>query len=522
MTNKERTFLLGGVGIGVATAALAMGALTFQGEHKHAASVPSSAAMQTTPQSAANDGTQPGATVELTPEEISAAGVQVVEVGKARLKTELEAFGRVEQPVAQLAVISARVGGRIDKLYVDYTGQPVRRGQPVAEIYSPEVASSIEEYRLAIENRERMRKSSLSFVREQSDEMVNAARRRLELWGVTAKQIDASGPVPATITTYATVGGSVMERKVALGQYVNAGDTLFTVADLSQVWVKADVYESQLPSVRPGQQVEIESDALPGQMIHGSVELIEPTANAETRTVPVHVHVANPGMRLRPGMFVRAKFTIRNGGDTVVVPRSAVLDTGTRKLVFLAKEGGTFEAREIEIGAGTDEFFPVLRGLSAGDKVVTNGNFLIDSQTRLSGSMSSLFGGSKEFKNGEEPQKSAAPNASQPPPSNETAKLTFMIDPNPPKGAADAMFHITLNDANGKPIPDAKVTVTFVMPAMPAMGMPEMRVSYDVPWSGGMYMGKGKVPMAGSWNVTVEATRNGQRIATYRTRVTAK
>ena len=521
MTNKERGFLLGGVGIGVATAALAMGAVAFQGEHKHA-SVPSAAAMRTAPESATNEGTQPGSTVELTPEEISAAGVQVVAVGKARLKSELEAFGRVEQPEAQLAVISARIGGRIDKLYVDYTGQAVRRGQPVAEIYSPEVASSIEEYRLALENRERMRNSSLSLAREQSDDMANAARRRLELWGLSNKQLDsaAAGPIPATITTYASVGGTVTERKVARGQYVNAGDTLFTVADLSQVWVKADVYESQLPSVHPGQAVEITADALPGKVIHGEVELVEPSANAETRTVPVHVHVANPGMRLRPGMFVRTKFAIHNGGDTVVVPRSAVLDTGTRNLVFLAREGGTFEAREIEVGAGTDEFFPVLRGLAAGDKVVTNGNFLIDSQTRLSGSMSSLFGGSKEFKN-EEPQKSTAPPA-QIAPSKEAAKLTFMIDPNPPKGAADAMFHITLNDATGKPIPDAQVKVTLVMPAMPSMGMPEMRTSYDVPWSGGMYMGKGNIPMAGPWNVTVDADRNGQRIATYRTRVTAK
>lgn len=525
MTSKERIFLIAGVGIGVLTAALAMGAMAFQGEHRHALPSPQQATTQPGPQNSANEGTQPGSTVELSPEEINAAGVQVVEVVKKRLKTELEAFGRVEQPEAQLAVISARVAGRIDKLYVDYTGQPVRRGQPVAEIYSPDVAASIEEYRLALENRARLRNSSLSFAREQSDDLVNASRRRLELWGVTDKQIDAPGNIPATITTYANVGGTVVERKVARGQYVTAGETLFTIADLSQVWVKADVYESQLPSVHPGQSVEITSDALPGKVIHGEVQLIEPTANAETRTVRVHVHVANPGMRLRPGMFVRARFAIPSSGDTVVVPRNAVLDTGTRKIVFLAKEGGAFEAREIETGAGTEDYFPVLRGLAGGEKVVTNGNFLIDSQTRLSGSMSSMFGGSKEFSpNGDVEQKKGEPTkgGESPASGKQAAKLTFAVDPNPPKGASDAMFHITLTGSDGKAIPDAKVQVTLVMPAMPSMGMPEMRAAYEVPWTAGMYMGKGNVPMAGSWNVTVEATRNGQQIATYRTHFTAK
>lgn len=522
MTSKERTFLISGVGIGVITAALAMGAIALEGQHKHAAA-PAPTAALAAPQHDAMEGTQPGATVELSPEEINAAGVQVVEVRKMHLKTELEAFGRVEQPEAQLSVISARIAGRIDNLYVDYTGQSVRRGQPVAEIYSPEVAASIEEYRLAVENRESLRHSSFSFAREQSDDLVTAARRRLELWGVTAKQIDATGPVPATVTTYAVVGGTVIDRKVARGLYVSAGEALFSIADLSQVWVKADVYESQLPSVRAGQRVEITTDALPGKIIRGDVQLVEPTANPDTRTVPVHVHVANPGMRLRPGMFVRARFEIPSGGDTVVVPRSAVLDTGTRKLVFLAREGGSFEAREIEVGAGTDEFLPVLRGLSAGEKVVTNGNFLIDSQTRLSGGMTSMFGGSREFQPAGEGQKQKQqPAPPSPRQAKGTAKLTFMVDPNSPKGASDAMFHITLTGADGKTISDAKVTVTLVMPAMPSMGMPEMRAAYDIPWTAGMYMGKGNIPMAGPWNVTVEATRNGERIATYRARFTAK
>jgi Cu(I)/Ag(I) efflux system membrane fusion protein/cobalt-zinc-cadmium efflux system membrane fusion protein len=464
-----------------------------------------------------------GATVQLTPAEMSAAGVQTVEVKRGRIKTDVDAFGRVEQPEAQLASVSARVGGRIEKLYVQYTGQNVRRGQAVAEIYSPEVAASAEEYRLALENRDRMQRSSEKDAVVSADELVGASRRKLELWGISAKQIEGAGTTRAqaavpTITMYATAGGSVVERKVTRGQYVNAGDTLFTVADLSTVWVKADVYESQLAEVKTGQAVEITSEALPNKTIHGQVEFIEPTANPQTRTVPVHVHVANPGMRLVPGMFVRTKFFSRGERDTLLVPRSAVLDTGTRKLVYVAKADGVFESREVEVGAPSEDAYPVLRGLKEGEKVVMAGNFLIDSQTRLSGGMSGLFGGSKEY--GE--HKTNDSQASETP-ANAAVTITFATEPDPPKGGAENTFRVTVADAKGKPLPDAKVTVTLVMPAMPAMNMPEMRSSFEVPWmpARNMYLGRGTVPTPGPWTVTVEVRKDGKLIGSHRTRVSA-
>lgn len=529
MNSREKKILMAGAALGVVLAAVLMGAYAFQGGHKHG----NETALPVAQKSAMTQPTDAGegaratseavAAVQLTPEEMSAAGVKMVAVKRGRLKTDVDAFGRVEQPEAQLASLSARVGGRIEKLYVQYTGQNVRRGQAVAEIYSPEVAASAEEYRLALENRDRMQRSSEKDAVVSADELVGASRRKLELWGISAKQIEGAGANRAqaavpTITMYSTAEGSVVERKVTRGQYVNAGDTLFTVADLSTVWVKADVYESQLAEVKAGQAVEITSEALPNKTIHGQVEFIEPTANAQTRTVPVHVHVANPGMRLRPGMFVRAKFVSRGERETLLVPRSAVLDTGTRKLVYVAKADGIFESREVEVGAPSEDAYPVLRGVKEGEKVVAAGNFLVDSQTRLSGGMTGLFGGSKEYGD----HKTNGSQASETP-VNAGVKIKFATEPDPPKGGAENTFRVTVTDAKGNPLPDAKVTVTLVMPAMPAMNMPEMRSSFEVPWMAGknMYMGRGTVPLAGSWTVTVEVSKDGELIGTHRTRVSA-
>lgn len=520
MISRDKKLLLIGMLAGVLAAAGFMIVFFLRGESARAAkqshegmSAPTGRE-KTEP---ASVGTEPGTTVQLDADEINAAGVQLVKVTTARLRTSVDSVGRVEQPEAQLATVPARVGGRIDKLYVQFTGENVRRGQAVAEIYSPDLVASAEEYRLALQNRDRMRGSSEKEAIESSNDLVAASRRRLELWGVSEKQIEAAGAGNAGlhVTIYAPTGGSVVERKVTSGQYVNAGDPLFTVADLSTVWVKADVYEFQLPQIRPGQMVEITSDALPDKVVHGRVDFIEPEANPQTRTIPVHVHVPNPAMRLRPGMYIRAKFISPGDRNTLVVPRSAVLDTGTRKLVYVAKDDGVFEAREIQAGTPSEDVYPILGGLKAGEQVVTNGNFLIDSQTRLTGGMTGLFGGSNEYGNGK-------PETSATSPEKPAAKISFSVQPNPAKGAADNMFHVSLVDANGKAIPDAQVTVTLVMPAMPSMSMPEMRNSFQLPFVQGMYMGKGNVGMAGSWNVSVEAKRGGQVIATYRTRLNAE
>jgi Cu(I)/Ag(I) efflux system membrane fusion protein/cobalt-zinc-cadmium efflux system membrane fusion protein len=456
--------------------------------------------------------TEAAASVQLTEDEQHSIGLQTTVVHHRLIRGELLAAARVEEPETQVANISARVGGRIDKLYVDFTGQPVRRGQPIAEIYSPEILTSAEEYKLALENRKRLGSGAERSAISGAEELVTASRRRLELWGLTAQQIDtieSSDRPQIDLTIYSPASGIVTERKVTQGQYVNTGDALYTVNDLSTVWVKADVYEIDLPQVHVGQAVEITAESSPGAKLRGQVGFLEPMVNGQTRTTVARIQVANPGMRLRPGMFVQVRFAL-SGLRALAVPRSALVNTGTRKLVYVAKGNGVFEAHEVQVGSVGEDFYPVLAGLRDGDRIVTEGNFLLDSQTRISGGMSGMFGGSKEFN-----QQQSAPESAQ-------FKVSFRSDPATPQGGTEAALHVSVQDAAGKPVTDAQVKVTLFMPAMPAMGMAEMRESALLGWKGSDYVGSIKVPTPGTWTVTVEVSRGGQLIANYRSSLNAK
>jgi membrane fusion protein, copper/silver efflux system len=454
--------------------------------------------------------------IQLDQKEQTDIGVETVEVRRRNLQRALMAVAKVDEPETQLASISARIGGRIDKLYLDFTGQQVHRGQTIASLYSPEVFSAAEEYRLSLENRKRLGTGAEPLAVSGAEELVNASRRRLELWGLTTQQLDeiASSARPQIeLPIYSTVSGIVTERKVTQGQYVNAGEILFAVTDLSTIWVRADLYQPDLSSVRTGQSVEITSDSLPGTTLHGRVGFLDTSINPQTRTASARIEVPNPSMRLRPGMFVQAKFAAPAGHDVLAIPRSAVLDTGIRKIVYVAKGNGEFEGRQVQLGPVGTDYYPVLAGLKEGERIVSQGSFLIDSQTRITGGMTGMFGGSKEFAHGQDEQGQArAPAVPQ-------IKFTFRSDPQVPRGNSDATLHVTVLDASGKPVTDVQVKVTVIMPAMPAMGMGEMRSASDLTWKGLDYVGTIKVPTAGSWNVEVNASRNGQLLGSYHARL---
>ena len=461
----------------------------------------------------ASEAAEPLSSVQITEGEQRSIGLQTTVVERRNLRRELLAAARVEEPETQLANISARVGGRIDKLHVDFSGQPVRRGQAIAEIYSPEVFAAAEEYKLALESRKRLSSAAESQALSGADDLISASRRRLELWGLTEQQIDAIGASDkpqVDLIIYSPASGIVSERKVTQGQYVNTGDVLYTVTDLSTVWVKADVFETDLPQVRVGQSVDVTSESLPGMKLHGRISFLEPMVNAQTRTTPARIEVANPGMRLRPGMFVQARLALGSGERELAVPRSAVVNTGEHKLVYVAKGNGVFEAHEVRLGTVAGDYYPVLAGLQGGEHLVTEGNFLIDSQTRLTGGMSGMFGGSKEFG-----QQTAAPDSSQ-------WKVSFRSEPTTPRGESEAKVYASVRDNNGNSVSDAQVQVTLFMPAMPAMGMSEMREAATLRWKGAEYAGVIKIPSAGTWSVTVSVSRGGQQLTSFRTSLNAR
>ncbi len=525
MTQHEKKLLGTGLALGLVLAFVAYAATRLWHPERSAAetqeapilkyeAAPEQATSQRTEQMQADASVS---SIQLDQKEQTDIGVETVEVSRRNLQRALMAVAKVDEPETQLASISARIGGRIDKLYLDFTGQQVRRGQTIASLYSPEVFSTAEEYRLSLENRKRLGTGAEPLAVSGAEDLVNASRRRLELWGITTQQLDeiASSAKPQIeLPIYSTVSGIVTERRVTQGQYVNAGEVLFTVTDLSTIWVKADVYQPDLPSVHTGQPVEITSDSLPGSTLHGRVGFLDTSINAQTRTASARIEVPNPSMRLRPGMFVQVKFAAPAGHDVLAIPRSAVLDTGMRKFVYVAKGNGEFEGRQVQLGPVGTDYYPVLTGLREGERIVSQGSFLIDSQTRITGGMTGMFGGSKEFDHGQTDQRQA--------PAVPQIKFTFRSDPETPRGNSHTTLHVTVLDASGKPVTDAQVKVTLIMPAMPAMGMGEMRAAGDLAWKGSDYVGTIKVPTAGSWNVDVNASRNGQLLGSYRARLNAQ
>jgi RND family efflux transporter MFP subunit len=528
MTQHEKKFLVTGLTLGLMLALAAYEVLRLWRPDPSAAQSPEApilkyetAPEQTASQHPEHEQAQDASvsSTQLDQKEQTDIGVETVEVGRRNLQRALVAVAKVDEPETQLASISARIGGRIDKLYLDFTGQQVRRGQTIASLYSPEVFSTAEEYRLALENRKRLGTGAEPLAVSGAEDLVNASRRRLELWGLTTQQLDeiASSAKPQIeLPIYSTVSGIVTDRKVTQGQYVNAGEVLVTVTDLSTIWVKADVYQPDLPSVLTGQPVEITSDSLPGTTLHGRVGFLDTSINPQTRTASARIEVPNPSMRLRPGMFVQVKFAAPAGHDVLAIPRSAVLDTGMRKFVYVAKGNGEFEGRQVQLGPVATDYYPVIMGLREGERIVSQGSFLIDSQTRITGAMTGMFGGSKEFDHGQADQGQAqAPAVPQ-------IKFTFRSDPETPRGNSDATLHVTVLDASGKPVTDVQVKVTLIMAAMPAMGMGEMRAMSDLKWKGSDYAGTIKLPTAGSWNVEVNASRNGQLLGSYHARLNAQ
>ncbi len=324
-------------------------------------------------------------TVQISPERQQLIGVRFGTVEPRALQKVIRTVGRIDTDEKRIGIVSPKLSGWIEDLYVDFTGQFVRRGAPLLTIYSPELVSTQEEYLLALKARQDWSKSPFSEVAGGGALLADSARRRLRLWDISDAQIQAledSREPKKTLTLYSPFTGHVLEKMVNKGQFVDAGMALYKIADLSVVWLIADIYESELPAIRVGQPAAIQMAYYPGEVFTGKAIYIYPTMDAQTRTAKVRYEFANPHGKLKPEMFANVEITVRFG-DRLAVPEGAVIDTGVRKVVIVDRGAGYFEPREVRLGVKAGDVFEVLDGLKAGERVVTSANFLIDSESKL-------------------------------------------------------------------------------------------------------------------------------------------
>jgi multidrug efflux pump subunit AcrA (membrane-fusion protein) len=325
------------------------------------------------------------APVRLNGDGVALAGVRTAVAEAGALGRSIRAAGTVAADESRVRHVHAKLDGWVEKLHVGVTGQAIRQGQPLLELYSPELLASQEEYLNALRARERFEGSSLPEVGDGARDLLEAARRRLALFDVPEDFIlglEASGRASRTVTLHAPASGHVLGKAVVEGHRVEPGTELFTIADLSTVWVEAAVYESDAPSVRVGTAGEVRLPDDPGAAVAGRVVLVLPALEPETRTLRVRVQVPNPGLRFKPGMF--AEVVLRaEAASGVLIPDSALLDTGTRRIVFVESGPGSFEPREVETGLRDGGRVLVRSGVAAGERVVVKANFLLDSESRL-------------------------------------------------------------------------------------------------------------------------------------------
>ncbi len=329
--------------------------------------------------------------VALSAAEAGRIGVTFAPAVEGPLNRSVRAVALVGYDERRVRAITTRLDGFVERLHADYTGQLIRAGQPLLSLYAPMAVSTQEELVLAHRLAQDVAHGTPEAVTG-ARASVAAARERLRLWDVpqrTIDEVERTGAVQRTITLYAPYAGYVLEKPVLLGQRVMAGDALYKIADLSKVWLEGEIFEQDLPVLHMGMEATATFQALPGVERRGRISYIYPTLNPETRTARVRVELPNPDLALKPGMYATLQFSgpIARG---VSVPRSAVLATGERNLVFLKAPGGHFVPREVTIGLATDDRIQVLRGLAAGDTVVASATFLIDAESNLASQLGGM------------------------------------------------------------------------------------------------------------------------------------
>jgi len=334
--------------------------------------------------------------IKIDPVTVQNIGVKTEKIERRKLTKVIRTVGKVDLNEPRVYSVNTKIMGWVENLHVDYTGKIVHQGDPLLELYSPELVSTQEEYLQAIRYKKQLAQSSIEEARKGADELIQSALRRLQYWDISEreiKELEDRGTPKKTMTFYSPVDGIVLEKMVNKGQSVMAGMDLYKIADISTVWILADIYQYELPWVKVGQEAEVELSYLAGRIFRGTVSYIYPTVNMETKTAKVRVVVENTrNFDLKPEMFATVKISSPVVVDAVAVPDQAIIRSGERNVAVIALGGGYFEPREIKLGVMADGYVQVLNGVRAGETIVTSSQFLIDSESNLKAAVSQMSG----------------------------------------------------------------------------------------------------------------------------------
>lgn len=322
--------------------------------------------------------------VSLSPTQRVIANVSVVQVQRREISRDIQAVGVVSYSEPNYKHISMRFPGRLEKLYLSYTGQSVRKGDPVADVYSPEAISAQQEYLLSLDSHEQATNGEQTYA-SSAAQLLDQSKQKLLQWGFTEKQIaklKETRKVNSVVTIYSQVSGTVVKKSVDPQHYAVTGEDMFDVANLSTVWTYLDVYEKDIRFITPGQRVHIWTEAYPNEKFTGRVMFVDPVVNPETRTIRVRSEFSNPNLKLKPNMYVTATIAVPKA-NAMVVPSTAIISTGKRTVVWVEIKENTFEPRDVVIGSVSEGFTAILTGLQEGDHIVETGGFLLDSESAL-------------------------------------------------------------------------------------------------------------------------------------------
>ena len=364
-------------------------------------------------------GTEAGSEgIRIDPVTLQNMGLRTERVTKRTLQRTIRTVGFVTIADDRQFSVNSKIEGWVERLFINRDGQPVKKGQGLLEIYSPELVAAQEEYLLAASSRTRLAGSPFPEIAAGADRLLEAARTRLRYWDISQEQIrslERSGQVRKNVTLFSEHEGIVISKKVLTGARIMAGEELLKIADLSKVWIIADLYEYEIPWVKVGQRARVELPLADGKVIDGTITYLYPYMENDTRTLKARIEVANPGMELKPAMYANVSITVGAADETLVVPMTALLNSGKGQTVFVALGEGRFAPRTVKSGVRDDDsFIQILSGLSEGEDVVVSAQFMLDSESRLREALDKMIGPKIEETAAPHPGQSPEVKASEP------------------------------------------------------------------------------------------------------------